>query len=486
MKPYALFTFESDVKLNSTLDDLLIAKSRQLIIIITGFFIFLAILFSGSASTGLMSKLLALTIAFGLISFAAYKLIENHYIFAHTLWQGSLAALILASYFTLGDGRVLLLAALLPLIGAIALGWSAGLIAEIVVAGLAWWIQSSPVLFPMPVFDSPMIVIFGAFGGLLGWIATSQLISATKWALFRFNEARDNLEETRNQRLELIQAQEDLTKAHQELSRLTDRLKILQRVAEEARQAKTEFVANVSHELRTPLNLIIGFSEVIAKSPQMYANHLPASLMTDVMAIQRNSQHLLALVNDVLDLSQVEAGRMALSREWISIPDLMQAAVSVVQTLFQKKELYLKLDLSDDLPQVFCDQTRIRQVVINLLSNAGRFTSKGGVSITCRAEKNFLLVSLSDTGPGIAQDDQNRIFEAFQQVNSSTRRLYGGSGLGLTISRQFVELHGGKMWLESQLGKGTTFFFSLPLAPSLNEAELFPNQTGPQKPDRRR
>ncbi len=476
MKPDALVTSETDVELNIAKDELLVTKSRQLIGITAFFFIVTAVLVSGSATTKLMSQMFGLGIALGLVSLAAYRLLDRYYIFANILWQSSLVLLILAGCFVLRDGSILLLAALLPLIGVITLGWVPGLIAEILVVGLAWWVQASPTLFLVPAYYPPVTVVFGAFGGLLGWISTNQLMTTAKWALFSFYEMRTNLEEARNQRLELIQAQEDLTKAHQELTRLTDRLKILQRVAEEARQAKTEFVANVSHELRTPLNLIIGFSEVIARSPQMYAEYLPASLMTDIMAIQRNSQHLLALVNDVLDLSQVEAGRMALSREWVSVPELMRSAISVVQSLFQKKGLYLKLDVSEDLPEVFCDQTRIRQVAINLLSNAGRFTSHGGVQITCRVDKDTLLVSLSDTGPGIAKEDQKRIFEPFQQVNSSTRRLYGGSGLGLTISRQFVELHGGKMWLESRLGHGTTFFFCLPLAPLLNEEELSTNQ----------
>jgi signal transduction histidine kinase/CheY-like chemotaxis protein len=476
MRPNTLFTTESDVELSSMLDDLLISKSRNLIGITSIFFIISAILISSSASTGLMSQLFGLAIALGLVSYAAYRLMERHYLLAQILWQSGLAGLILAACFALGNGDVLLLAALLPLIGAITLGWGSGLVAEALVAGLAWWVQSSSGLFPAPHIYSPIIVVFGAFGGLVGWASTSHLMTSAKWALFSINQTRTSLEEARNQRLELIQAQEDLSKANQELTRLADRLKILQRVAEEARQAKAEFVANVSHELRTPLNMIIGYSEVIAKSPQLYAAHLPASLMADINSIQRNSQHLLALVNDVLDLSQVEAGRMALSREWVSFPELMRAAVSVVQSLFQKKGLYLKLDLSEDLPQVFCDQTRIRQVAINLLSNAGRFTSQGGVCITCRVEKDYLLVSLSDSGPGIAQEDQKRIFEPFQQVNSSIRRRYGGSGLGLTISKQFVELHGGKMWLESQLGKGTTFYFTLPLAPSLSEEEIFASQ----------
>ena len=473
MRPYSLFASESNVDLSSTLDDLLISKSRNLIGITAFFFALSAVLLSGSAPTSLMSKLFGLCIVLGLVSFAAYRLMERHYFLAHFLWQSGLAGLILAACFALGKGDFLLLTALLPLIGAITLGWGSGLIAEILLGGLIWWVGIDPGLLPVPVFYSPMILVFGAFGGLLGWISTSHLMTTARWALFSFDQTRTNLEEARQQRLELIQAQADLSQANQELARLADRLQILQHVAEAARQAKTEFVANVSHELRTPLNMIIGFSEVISKTPHLYAPHLPAALMTDIAAIQRNSQHLLALVNDVLDLSQVEAGRMALSREWVSMPDLIQEAVSVVQSLFQKKGLYLTLDLPEDLPQVFCDQTRIRQVAINLLSNAGRFTSQGGVCITCRVEEDFLVVSLSDTGPGIAEEDQKRIFEPFQQVNSSIRRLYGGSGLGLTISNQFVELHGGKMGLKSQLGQGTTFYFTLPLAPSLNEEERF-------------
>ncbi len=208
-------------------------------------------------------------------------------------------------------------------------------------AGLLVWLQTHISLEPLPGISASMILIFGAFGGLLGWTATSHLMTIASWALFSFKQARQNLEEAREQRLELQQTQEDLSKANLELARLADRLKILQHVAEEARQAKVEFVSNVSHELRTPLNMIIGFTEVIARSPHLYGARLPASLMTDITAIQRNSQHLLSLVNDVLDLSQVEAGHMALSREWVSSTEMIQSAASVVESLFTSKGLYL-------------------------------------------------------------------------------------------------------------------------------------------------
>jgi signal transduction histidine kinase/CheY-like chemotaxis protein len=469
----ALFLHPTDANIgsDSILDNLLVSKSRSVIVISTIFFIISAIMISGSAPTRLMSQLFTASVAFGLISFAAYRLVEQRYVIANVIWQFGFMALILSGCMLMNLPEILLLAAFLPIIAAITLGGGSALIAETVLAGLVMQMRANPDLIPLPAIYPPMILVFGAFGGLLGWITTNHLMTTARWALFSYEQALTNLEEAREQRLELQQTQEDLLNANRETSRLAGRLKILQHVAEEARQAKAEFVANVSHELRTPLNMIIGFTEVIAKSPQLYGGRLPVALMTDIKAIQRNSQHLLTLVNDVLDLSQVEAGHMALSKEWTSIQEMIQTAISVVEGLFNTKGLYLHLDMPEAMPQVFCDQTRIRQVVINLLSNAGRFSSKGGVNVICKLENDNLVVSVTDTGPGIPEDDQKRIFEPFQQADNSTRRLYGGSGLGLTISKQFVELHGGEMGLTSEPGKGTTFFFTLPLASALHEEE---------------
>jgi len=159
----------------------------------------------------------------------------------------------------------------------------------------------------------------------------------------------------------------------------------------------------------------------------------------------------------------VEAGRMALTKEWVSPPEILEEAVSVVKGLVDSKGLYLRQEIPESLPQVFCDSTRVRQVVINLLGNAVRFTEKGGVIVRARTDKNFLIISVTDTGQGIAPADQKRVFEPFQQVNSVLRRHKGGTGLGLTISKQFVEMHGGEIWLESQVGVGSTFFFSVPV-----------------------
>jgi signal transduction histidine kinase/CheY-like chemotaxis protein len=456
---------------DSVLFSLLVSKSRSVVVISAIFFSMSAILISGSAPTRLMVELLALSVCFGLISFVAYRQMETRYVLANFLWELGLGCLIVSGSVLLKIPEILLLAAFLPLIAAVTMGGLAALVAQIALAGLALWVQVNPALFHLPFAYSAIIFFLGFFSGLLGWTTTNHLMTTATWALFSFKQARENLEEAREQRMELTQTKEDLMNANREMTRLADRLKILQHVAEEARQAKAEFVANVSHELRTPLNMIIGFTEVMTKSPHVYGVRLPAALMTDINAIQRNSQHLLGLINDVLDLSQVEAGQMALHKEWVVVEDMLQTAVMVVQRLFSSKGLYLEMQLPETLPQVFCDHVRISQVLINLLSNAGRFTSKGGVTINCQVEKNHLVVSVADTGKGISVEEQKRIFEPFHQVDNSTRRLYGGSGLGLTISKQFVEIHGGKMGLNSQPGQGTTFFFTLPITPILEEGQ---------------
>jgi CheY-like chemotaxis protein len=176
------------------------------------------------------------------------------------------------------------------------------------------------------------------------------------------------------------------------------------------------------------------------------------------------------LVNDVLDLSQVEAGRMALSKSSAKVDDIVVAAVEAVRPLFQSKGLSLDSTITAGLPPLFCDSTRVRQVLINLLSNAGRFTERGGVHIRVARNGSTVVFSVSDTGPGITPEDQQRIFEPFQQLDTSIRRRHGGSGLGLSISRRLVEMHGGRMWLESESGVGTTISFSLPLDTYILEA----------------
>jgi signal transduction histidine kinase/CheY-like chemotaxis protein len=393
-------------------------------------------------------------------------LLPRRFLAAQLVWHAGLAAAITLAVHTFQEPLIGFLYALLPLMAVVMVGWPAGLAAEGLLIVLVWWSGSGPLLLRSPITVSAAIVAGGAVSGVLGCVATHTLLTVTEWSLMGSEQARRSLEEARDQRLELKQTQADLVQANRELARLADRLRAMQQVAEEARRAKEEFVANVSHELRTPLNMIIGFSEMITQAPGVYGVDVSSALLADITAIQRNSQHLSRLVDDVLDLSQVETGRMALSKGWVYLQEIALEAAQTVQALYESKGLYLEVDAPPDLPAAFCDGTRIRQVIINLLSNAGRFTERGGVRIAARHGNGGIVVSVADTGPGMAPRDQSRLFEPFQQLDASIRRRHGGSGLGLSISRRLVEMHGGTMWLESQVGAGTTFYFSLPLQSS--------------------
>ena len=317
-----------------------------------------------------------------------------------------------------------------------------------------------PLLGPHGTFSRTVtiLLLWAIQGILLGVLqSVSQMV---EWSWSSYADMRRLLEKARDQQVQLKQAQEDLVQANVELARVSERLASMRRIAEEARRVKEEFLANVSHELRTPLNMIIGFSEMITRAPDAYGE-IPPKLLADVEVIQSNSRHLASLVDDVLDLSQVDAGRMALIKEWVSLGEVLAAAVAAVKPLFASKGLSLEWHMAEELT-VYCDQTRIRQVIVNLLSNAGRFTERGGARVEARREGQDVLVSVADSGPGISVKDQERIFLPFEQATSGARRQ-GGSGLGLAISKRFVEMHGGRMWLESEVGKGSTFHFSLPV-----------------------
>ncbi len=446
--------------LQSTIRSLLVVSAAFCLICA----LFLSSQWDGSRALGLMIGILVVGSIFVLANF----LLKHNYLLGLMVWMAGVVLIILIGSWLMQKPGLVLLSSILPLTAVITISARAGLAVEGLVVVLVWAISKVPFGDPLPTDQALLTIGTGAFSGLLGWIASRELLKVAEWSMSSFDIARKSLEEAQERQLELAQAQEDLTLANRELARLSERLKALEKIAEEARQATTEFVANVSHELRTPLNMIIGYADLISRSPKVYgSSKLSPSLMSDIMAILRNAQHLSTLVNDVLDLSQVEAGRMAISRNWSSLEQTISEALVVVNGLFESKELYLKAEISPGLTDVYFDETRIRQVIINLLSNAGRFTERGGVTLGCRVEDDEAIISVADTGPGIAKKDQERVFEPFQQVDASIRRRYGGSGLGLTISKRFVEMHGGKMWLSSEPGMGTTFSFSLPIDPLL-------------------
>ena len=237
---------------------------------------------------------------------------------------------------------------------------------------------------------------------------------------------------------------------------------------EEMRRAdelKSQFLANMSHELRTPLNSIIGFSRVILKGIDGPITDLQQQ---DLTAIYNAGQHLLGLINDILDLSKIEAGKMELAFEEVDIGDLVNSVMSTAVGLVKDKPVELVKEIQPDLPIIHADPIRVRQVLLNLVSNAAKFTENGYIKVFARLQKGphgleEVLIGVEDTGPGISKEDQEKLFKPFSQVDASLTRKTGGTGLGLSISRNLVEMHGGRIWVESEVGKGSTFYFTLPL-----------------------
>jgi len=297
------------------------------------------------------------------------------------------------------------------------------------------------------------------------WLLLRPLLTTTQWAWSGYESSQMALEQARDVQVELKQTLEDLNAANAQLTRLNKQAHALRQVAEEERRAKERFVANVSHELRTPLNMIIGFCEMITESPAAYGEDVPAPLLADLSVVLRNSQHLSSLIDDVLDLSQIDAGQAALTKERVALAEIVQAAATAVRPLFISKGLHLDIDVPEDLPALLCDRTRIREVVLNLLSNAGRYTEEGEVRVKSWQKGNDIITSVTDTGPGIPKEAQTKLFQPFQQLSEAASRRQGGTGLGLSISASFIELHGGKVWVESEPGQGTTFYFRLPIDP---------------------
>ncbi len=232
------------------------------------------------------------------------------------------------------------------------------------------------------------------------------------------------------------------------------------RQLEVASRHKSQFLANMSHELRTPLNAILGYTELLQDN--IYGE-MPEKARETMARIERGGRHLLALINDVLDLSKIEAGQLTLSLTDYSLREIIHTVVTAVEPLTAEKGLALRVTLEPDLPLARGDERRISQVLLNLVGNAVKFTDAGEVRIEARATDGAFLISVADTGPGIAVEDQARIFEEFQQADTSNTRKKGGTGLGLSIAKRIIALHGGRISVESTPGKGSTFSLTLPV-----------------------
>jgi signal transduction histidine kinase len=258
-----------------------------------------------------------------------------------------------------------------------------------------------------------------------------------------------------SQELQRLVAEQQL--ASTELRRLNDQL-------EQASRAKSEFLANMSHELRTPMNAILGFTEMLLDG--LYGDP-PPELREPLADIQTNGRHLLKLINEVLDLSKIEAGHMELILDNYSPLDVVESVRSSLRSLASEKGLNFVTHVPPELPLAYGDGRRIAQCLMNLAGNALKFTRQGRVEIGVETQGDQLIYRVSDTGIGIPREDLENVFSEFRQVDATITREFGGTGLGLSITKKFVELHGGRIGVESELGKGSTFWFSIPLKASV-------------------
>ena len=243
-------------------------------------------------------------------------------------------------------------------------------------------------------------------------------------------------------------------------ARLFQAIEDKSRQLEAANRAKSQFLANMSHELRTPMNAILGYTELILDDAY---GEVPEKIRGVLDRVDKSGRHLLGLINDVLDLSKIEAGQLSLSLSDYSMKDVVQSVFLAVEALAAEKQIELQFTLPPELPTGRGDERRLTQVLLNLVGNAIKFTEAGRLSVGVALDGHAFTVSVADTGPGIAPEDQQKIFEEFHQVDSSSTRKKGGPGLGLAIARRIIEMHGGRLWVESAPGAGSTFTFRVPV-----------------------
>jgi signal transduction histidine kinase len=309
-------------------------------------------------------------------------------------------------------------------------------------------------------------IVMTVVGAGMAALVSGDLYQIADWALANYQRERRVAGElfASQQALETSLARSTaLSERLQETNRELERARA---AAEEAKHFRGQFLANMSHELRTPLNSILGFSETMLKFPAMYDDiPLPPAYETDLQQISTSGHQLLALINDILDLAKVDAGKLEVRMRRVELAPLLRSVSSTASGLIAGKPIELERNVPEQLPAVWGDETRVRQVLLNLYSNAAKFTDRGTITLDATATEAGVCITVTDTGTGISTENLDIIFEEFQQAENGGRDPRSGAGLGLAISRQLMTLMGGRIWAESEVGKGSTFHLLLQAYP---------------------
>ncbi len=348
---------------------------------------------------------------------------------------------------------------LLILIGALLVPYSAGISALLTCSVTLYLNHTGHADYPLLV----LIILCGLMVVIANTVRSVFYVTVS-WYSTMHQRAEDLLGEARDRRAELVQLVKSLNFAYQNQSRMQQQLIAARQQANEARRMKERFAANISHELRTPLNLILGFSEILYFTPEVYGRlEFPPKLYRDIHQIYNNSRHLLEMIDNVLDLSHIELSEFTMNFEPTDLNIFLADAVEMLQNFFKGHTVRFVAEIESQLPIIELDRTRIRQVLLNLISNSQRFTERGVVKLCVRHVDNNVRFVVEDTGLGIPADKLPHIFNEFFQVDYSLSRLHGGAGLGLAVSKRFIEAHQGQISVASAEGAGSTFTFTLPV-----------------------
>ncbi|MHB0874520.1 MAG: ATP-binding response regulator [Anaerolineae bacterium] len=391
------------------------------------------------------------------------RLYRRHFLPAAAVLSGAAATALLLQHWAVPDRLVLVMLPALAVLTAGMSAWLCVLVGVYALAGLAALDRLSGV----PLFGPQWVLTASATALVsLAAITTARRFeTAFDWARKAAQRAEAAARDAQKRREEAIAAVQALRNAYYLIERTNHAFAEAQSELTEARRMKTEFVNTVSHELRAPLNFIVGFSEMMATSPEVYGPApWPPNLSQDIEEIYKSSEHLSRLIDDILDLAQIEAQRLVLKREPVGLADIAREAADMVRPWMQRKGLTFRESYEDDNALLSLDRTRVRQVVLNLLNNAARFTERGSVSLSVAMQGSQVVLTVKDTGPGIAAEQLPRVFEEFVQLDTGHGRAVGSSGLGLAICRRFVDMHGGRIWAESTVGEGSAFAVGFPLA----------------------